>query len=598
MMRFSLFVGIAMMVPLCALSNSWKDTELKKSGELELYWDTSVPFIWQDTDGTLQGLEYEVMLQFQQFLLDKKGIQLELNWVKAKNFAGILDEIQNTKEANHVGVSAFSITNERKKIFKFTDTYLMDVTVLVSSEGTPIVHGYDEIYNMLTNMEAVTIKGTSYETLLIDLRERLSVDFEIRYIGSNENILDEISSESNLFGFIDLPIYMMNVKNGGKLSRQNFFTVKGQGYAFPLPAHSDWDEPFAEFLADSTTQEQVAKIASKYIGSELYEFIDYLYGYDQLGTLILTKEKEMQLALVQNANLQLEKEKGYKRILILGIAVALLFLMVIGVLFFNNIRKTRMMVNQKKQIESQQDNIQQKNEQLMNRNAQLLALNEDKNQLVSILAHDLRAPLNHIISISSLLDGDGLSDEDRKFMNIIDDSARTMSQMITKILDVNALEQNKSAVLREKVGVRHILADVVNRYRQAASKKMINLDVNYPGTEVIIHTDHLLLFLVLENLLSNAIKFSPQKSVIVIKAEEDERSILFSIQDEGPGFTEEDRQHIFGRFKKLSAQPTGGETSTGLGLSIVKKYVNDLGGQVWLESEPGKGSVFYVSLPL
>ncbi|MCV9385125.1 ATP-binding protein [Reichenbachiella ulvae] len=598
MKRFSLFVFLGMTLPFFAFPNSWEDTQLKKKGELELYWDTSVPFIWQDTNGEMQGLEYEVLLEFQQFLLNRKGIDLELNWIKAENFAGILAEIKNSPSANHLGVSAFSITDERKELYKFSSSYLMDVTVLVSSEGSPIVHGYDEIYKMLNTMEAVTIKGTSYETLLIDLQDRLSVDFDIRYIGSDENLLKEISSEEGLFGFIDLPIYMMDVKRGGKLSRQNFFTVKGQGYAYLLPKDSDWDEPFAEFLADSAVQEKVAAIASKYIGSELYEFIDYLYGYDQLGTLILTKEKEMQLALVQNANLQLEKEKGYKRILILGIAIALLFLMVIGVLFFNNIRKTRMMGNQKKQIEAQQENIQQKNEQLMNRNAQLLALNEDKNQLVSILAHDLRAPLNHIISVSSMLEGNELSEEDRKFMGIIDDSARTMSQMITKILDVNALEQNKSAVLREKVGVRHIIVDVVNRYRQAASKKMIHLDIHYPSVDAIMQTDHLLLFLVLENLLSNAIKFSPSKSTIVIKAEEEERTVLFSIKDEGPGFTEEDMKDVFGRFKKLSAKPTAGESSTGLGLSIVKKYVSDLGGQVWLESESGKGSTFFVSLPL
>ena len=106
----------------------------------------------------------------------------------------------------------------------------------------------------------------------------------------------------------------------------------------------------------------------------------------------------------------------------------------------------------------------------------------------------------------------------------------------------------------------------------------------------------MLLFLILENLLSNAVKFSPSGSTITMEALEKNDQINISVTDQGPGFTEEDKALIFNRFQKLSARPTGDETSTGLGLSIVKKYVTDLGGELWLESEIGKGSTFFVSL--
>lgn len=594
--KFVLIVCL-MMLSLSSFSNDKLFSD-HSQGELDLFWYTSVPFIYLNDENELEGIEFEILEYFKTYLNEKKGFQLKLNWKKAPGFAEIIDTVRHSNNPNVFGVSAFSITDERKRFLGFTPSYLPDITVLVSSAGSPIVHGYDEIYKMLNSMDAITIRGTIYETLLMDLKRRLAVDFSIKYIPSDRNILDYISLYDDAFGFIDLPIYMMRLKGGEELTRQNFLTFKGEGYGFIMPQNSTWDEVFMEFLSDPSVREKIDEISSKYLGEELYSFINTIYDNDQLGTIILTKEKEMQLALIQNANFQLEKEKENMRFMVLGMVVAVLFLIVIAFLFFNNSRKTKLLLNQKRQIEVQQESIYQKNEQLVNRNAQLLGLNEERNHLVRILAHDLRAPLNHIISVSSMLSGSELSPEDRQFMGIIEESANTMSQMITKILDMDALEQNKQSVIREEVLVKPILLDVVNRYRQAASQKEIDIEMVCNPGEAVLNTDHLLLFLILENLLSNAIKFSSLGSKVEIAAEEVENTIVFRVRDEGPGFTQEDKQKAFGRFQKLSARPTAGESSTGLGLSIVKKYVGDLGGQVWLESEPGQGSTFLVSLPL
>jgi signal transduction histidine kinase len=119
---------------------------------------------------------------------------------------------------------------------------------------------------------------------------------------------------------------------------------------------------------------------------------------------------------------------------------------------------------------------------------------------------------------------------------------------------------------------------------------------------------------VIDNLLSNAVKYSPHGKNIWVKVQaysdlpDAERSpniysatdaanwLSISIRDEGPGFTEEDKQRVFGKFARLSAQPTGGENSTGLGLSIVKRYVEGMHGEIWFHSEFGKGATFYVAL--
>lgn len=580
-------------------ADSWQKAQVDKAAQLDLSWFVSRPFVQYDDNQKLIGLEYEILETFRDYLKVQHQIDLTLNWIEAESFNGILDNVKNSSQPNLLGVSAFSITEERKKYLKFTDTYLPDITVLISSEGTPIVRQLEDVDELMNSMTAITIKGTTYENHLIQLKEELHMEYEILYIDSDENVLDHISKTEDAFGFIDLPIYLMWIKDGRNLIRQNFFTMRGIGYGLIMPKSSDWDIPFNAFLNDERYKAKISEIISKYLGSELYEFIDSAYDKEQLGTYILTKEKEIQLALIRNANLKLEEEKTYKRMLLLGICVVLLFLLVIIYLFYNNQKTTKLIIEQKDQIESHQNDIRLKNEQLINRNAQLLALNEEKNNLVRILAHDLRSPLSNIQGLSSIMmtDAKDMNEENQDYLDKICTTANRMNQMISKILDPSTLDGNKKAVLKEPVNVEHLLHDLAARYSTLATNKGIKLNALAPKERTMLITDHMLLFLALENLLSNAVKFSNPNTEVSLEVYKEENQIIFKITDQGPGFSEEDKRMAFNRFQTLSAKPTGNETSTGLGLSIVKKYAKDLNGKVWLESEQGKGSSFFVSLP-
>lgn len=581
------------------LADSWQQAKIDKKAELDLLWFTSRPFVQHNAKQELIGLEYELIDTFGEYLLERHDIELKLNWIKDKSFNDVLTNIQTSSRPNKFGVSAFSITEERKQQVKFTNSYLPDISVLVSSQGTPIVRDLEQVNELMNNMVAVTIKGTTYEKHLIKLKEELQMNYEIVYIDSDENLLDHISKSDHMFGFIDLPIYLIWLKNGRDLTRQNFFTIRGIGYGFILPQSSDWDIPFNEFLADEDYKATISSIISKYLGNELYQFIDNAYDREQLGTYILTKEKEIQLALIKNANLKLEEEKAYKRILLLGIGVVLLFLIIIIYFFYSNQKTTKLIIKQKDQIELQQKDIRQKNEQLINRNAQLLALNEDKNNLVNILAHDLRSPLNNILGLSGIMatDSKNLDDEQKDYLDKIGITANRMNQMIHKILNPQTLEGNNKEILKEEVDINQLVDDLVSRYIPVATNKDIEIQVKKSHKNLTLETDHMLLFLVLENLLSNAVKFSPSETVVLLEVNKNDNKIIFEVTDQGPGFTKEDKQLVFQRFQKLSAEPTGNESSTGLGLSIVKKYVKDLGGKVWLESEVDRGSSFFVSLP-
>ncbi|WP_340153756.1 ATP-binding protein [uncultured Marivirga sp.] len=596
-----IFVNLLLLsqVPVMGQTESWHQAQKQGHAKLNLHWYISNPFIYKNQSGNPEGLEVEILESFQIYIQNKYNVTLELKWIENNSFNNILEHISSELKPNSFGVSAFSITEKRNTIVDFTKPYLSDVAVLVSSKGTPIVRTLGEINKMMSQMTAVTIKGTTYEQFLLQLRKQLNLDFEILYIESDKNILDEISKDDDRFGFIDLPIYLMLIKGGGTLTRQNFFTIKGKGYAFIAPKNSDWIEIFNEFLADPKTSTKLANITSKYMGPELYNFIDGLYGQENLGASILTKEKEIQLEQLKNANLLIEKEKNTRVTYIIIAIVTTGLLAIIIILFYREQKVAKILSRKNKQIERQQQSIQNKNEQLSNRNLQLTNLNEEKNNLVKILAHDLRSPINQITGLLEILKvgNKNFKDDDLKIIHQAKDSAERLNHMITKILDFDALEGNRMKVIPEDINIKELLKSVKNDLKVSADNKKIKINYNSQAN-ISLKSDHLFLTQILENIVVNAIKFSERGTDIFVDAQRKKGNIIFSVRDEGPGLTDEDKSMIFKKFQKLSAQPTGGENSTGLGLSIVKKYVDLLNGEVWVESEEHKGSTFYVALPI
>lgn len=241
-----------------------------------------------------------------------------------------------------------------------------------------------------------------------------------------------------------------------------------------------------------------------------------------------------------------------------------------------------------------------KNIELARANENLKFLNEEKNDFMGIAAHDLKNPLSGILSFSRHIQkqDESVSDEQVKgFAKEIEKAAEKMFAMITKILDVTAIESGKRNINPENFNVSVLAQRVVLDYRQKAEAKQMEVIFESPQ-KTDIFLDKMALREILDNVFSNAIKFSPFGKRVCFKITPLENVICFSIKDEGPGLTEKDKTKLFGKFTKLSAQPTGGESSTGLGLSIAKKLTEAMNGKIWCESEEGKGSEFIIELPI
>jgi two-component system sensor histidine kinase/response regulator len=148
------------------------------------------------------------------------------------------------------------------------------------------------------------------------------------------------------------------------------------------------------------------------------------------------------------------------------------------------------------------------------------------------------------------------------------------------------------------VNLLDIAANAVQQYQEAAQRKQLEIQTDFPAGAVNVFADASALDQVLDNLLSNALKFSPPGKKIFVRVRQTrDNRVECLIRDEGPGFTAEDKARMFRRYGRLSARPTGGEPSTGLGLSIVRKLVRAMNGELSCESKPGQGTVFTIYLP-
>lgn len=233
---------------------------------------------------------------------------------------------------------------------------------------------------------------------------------------------------------------------------------------------------------------------------------------------------------------------------------------------------------------------------VQNHNKKLTVLNEEKNTLMGVVAHDLRSPLNNMKGLMSLvkMENASLSPEQSHYFHLVDDTMERMRDMIDRVLDVSVVEDMKVNLNLKKVDLGQAMNFVAGNFELLASKKSIQIHADLPVSKHFIFADYNYLLQVIENLLSNAIKFSESGKSIFLNVFQEEDSETMIVRDEGPGISDEDQTRLFNKFQKLSAKPTDNEQSTGLGLSIVKKFVDAMQAEISCESQLGKGTSFIV----
>jgi signal transduction histidine kinase len=255
-----------------------------------------------------------------------------------------------------------------------------------------------------------------------------------------------------------------------------------------------------------------------------------------------------------------------------------------------------------------EDRVRQRTRELLQANTRLSAqwtrlqrANAFKSEVLGTVAHDLKNPLGVILGRTEMLTemvGDAASSADNVKSQIahIRSAARRVTEIIDSLISDAMADALDITIRREPVDLVALLRDLVDANQPLAARKDQTIALTAPATiDLLCDSDRIRE--AFDNVLSNAIKYSPIGGRIEVAVDCGDRSAVIRISDEGPGLSPEDIARLFGRFQRLSAKPTGGETSTGLGLSIVKRIVDLHGGTVEAETTGPSGTTFKIAIP-
>ncbi len=233
------------------------------------------------------------------------------------------------------------------------------------------------------------------------------------------------------------------------------------------------------------------------------------------------------------------------------------------------------------------------------RKAESMARENDKLKTAFIenISHELRTPMNAIVGFTEIAQTEGASTaEVKQYLEIILNSSKQLLSVVNDVMDTSLLESGNSYVHNEQFALSQLM-DNVQAYFEPLMKDNVSLEIKREGVDISIYTDKEKLTRVFHNLVNNAIKFT-HKGRIQFGYQLGKKDIVFFVKDTGVGIKPEFHSSIFERFKQAEIELANRSGGTGLGLSICKEMLSLLGGKIWLESESGKGSNFYFSMPI
>lgn len=579
---------LSIVLSLTAVSQgrSWKEIKERGAGEVIFYWYPNNIEISESKD-VIDGVERELSEVFIKFINDYYQIEVAVIWEETRSFSEVLTKIEKAESMGVFGASSISITESRSHRFNFAPAYLSDIAVLISHPEVPVSLTEDQFLNDLKGATAITIPETTISQAILEINTTEQLGLNIAYVSNSGQIIEQVEKTPNSYAYIDLPNFLVAFDNTN-VKRQYFHPIKGEGLAFIYPIGSDWSEPVDLYFHSDQFVVDRDRILNKYFGNEIGQIIRRISRSAEFGPfeeiIVSQQEKELQNEELLKAAIQ-EKNRTRQLALLWGVIVT--FTMAVILLVVRYLLKSKA-----------NDQLVLKQNEIENQNVVLQKLNQDKNELIKIIAHDLRSPLTTVQGASQFISSNpNLTEQEKKLNGLSQQAVERMKQMISKVLDTNAIEQGSNELKLQPTDLSPLVGQLLDQHRGWAEEKQIELRLIKESEPRSIMTDPFYLMQVLDNLISNAIKFSEKGSRVLVLMSTIQDHVKLAISDEGPGIATEELPRLFEKYSKLSAVPTAGEPSIGLGLAIVKSYVDFLGAKIEVHSKLGEGTTFSVLIP-
>lgn len=251
-------------------------------------------------------------------------------------------------------------------------------------------------------------------------------------------------------------------------------------------------------------------------------------------------------------------------------------------------------------IEDQTNTLENTNRELQHQTRQLKEGNATKNKMLSIMAHDLRSPFNAILGFSHMLADPAQSLSSNQVQTLgshIHTTGLKTLQLIDNLLEWSRIQQDRITFRPEQLSLVKVVQQIIDQANEIANQREIRLQNEIP-LQTNVHADENMLKTILRNLVDNAIKFSHQGGIVTIKAHETPGQVTIVVQDHGQGISSSDLLILFSQPEMVSVNETSDTKGTGLGLALCKEFVGYHHGNIWVESQPGKGSSFFFTIPV
>ncbi|MGB0390241.1 MAG: ATP-binding protein [Salibacteraceae bacterium] len=490
----------------------------------------------------------------------------------------------------HTGIYNFHNKEYKKAISKFKESIEIYSSLnnvnsdLLSQE---LCHGYNDMgfayykIKQFKKAKECALKAIDIIAVTKDDRVKLKIEFQsakvlfyANYLNESIEITQNIAKEAQENGKMNLELKCYKLLT-------DCYEAQGQ-----------FDQGIKYARQSQAIKEKIHKIQlDKQLANERFSY--QAMSNKKLMSMI---EKENTLKTTE-----LEAQENVTQLLFLLILISLLGIVA---LFYSNHQKVKindklttknkLIENQNLEIRKQQNALKTAKSELEDKVAEMEVLTDEKSHLMSIVAHDLRTPLNSILGLVELLKMEDTAEAKEQYLTLIVDSGNRMLGMINTLLNVKKIEAQKIEVNFENVNINKVLRRILNDFKTWSNNKSIKIEIKDIDVIQSVYADENLLNQVLENLLSNAIKYSPIGGEIQIIGSAYLNTYSISFIDNGPGISEADQKKMFNKYQRLTAQPTAGEDSMGIGLSLVKKLVNLMNCEISVKSKLGSGSTFTV----
>lgn len=261
-------------------------------------------------------------------------------------------------------------------------------------------------------------------------------------------------------------------------------------------------------------------------------------------------------------------------------------------------KQNKQIVEQNEELLLLHQRLKEKADELEKQRSKAVELTKVKSQFLASMSHELRTPLISILGLTELIMKDSATETKfRERINIVNRNGKKLLSLITNILEFSKFESGKIDVKKESFLLSDFLAELKPNIEQLALEKKLKFSVDaFRHSDVLLNTDKMKLEQILTNLLVNAIKFTERGEIKLSISQKHNSDICFEVADTGIGISEEHKQTIFSEFKQIESGTDRKFGGAGLGLAICRRYVDMLGGEISLQSEPGKGSTFSITL--